>query len=249
MTFFPYTTVGELAAQFPTTVRVFQRRQVEFCCGGHQTLAQVCHDTGITYGLLAVELEHAIRQAPARVTWADRPLSELTDHIAETFHQPLLLEVPRLRALITRLRNHGAAHCRVLTVVGYELRRFEAALLARVTAEKDELFPLIGRIEADGAGVEESRQLGALRRDADMFHQDAARTIRLLRGITDGYEPPSNACAMLRSAYRGLEEFEQLMQLYVHLETHVLFSRAAGRKAADRSGLGEAGSGRPGEAE
>jgi hypothetical protein len=31
----------------------------------------------------------------------------------------------------------------------------------------------------------------------------------------------------LRSLYRGPEEFEQLMQLDVHLETHVLFSRAA----------------------
>ena len=36
-----------------------------------------------------------------------------------------------------------------------------------------------------------------------------------------------NACATLRSLYRGLEEFEQLMELYVHLETHVLFARAA----------------------
>jgi regulator of cell morphogenesis and NO signaling len=96
-----------------------------------------------------------------------------------------------------------------------------------MTAEKDELFPLIDRLEADGPCDEESPRLAALRSDAEMFHQDAARTIRLLRGITDGYEPPSNACATLRSLYRGLEEFEELMQLYVHLETNVLFSRAA----------------------
>ena len=51
--------------------------------------------------------------------------------------------------------------------------------------------------------------------------------IRLLRGITDDYKPPPNGCATLRSLYRGLEEFEQLMQLYVHLETNVLLSRAA----------------------
>ncbi len=69
MTFFPYTTVGEVAAKFPATVRVFQRRKVEFCCGGHQTLAQVCRDTGTPYEILTVELEDAIRQAPARVTW------------------------------------------------------------------------------------------------------------------------------------------------------------------------------------
>ena len=150
MTFFPHTTVGEVAAQFPATVRVFQRRKVEFCCGGHQTLAQVCRDIGTPYEILTVELEHAIRQAPARVTWADRPLSELTDHIAETFHQPLLLELPRLRALITRLQGHGDAHRHLLTVRRAGAARFEAGFLARVTAEASELFPLIDRLEADG---------------------------------------------------------------------------------------------------
>jgi regulator of cell morphogenesis and NO signaling len=227
MTFFPYTTVGEVAAQFPATVRVFKQRKVEFCCGGHHTLAQVCRGIGTSYETLTVELEHAIRQAPARVTWAERPLSELTDHIVEAFHQPLLLELPRLHALIAKLQDHGDAHRRVLTVVGQELSRFEAGLLARVTAEAGELFPLIDRLEAEGPCDEDSSRLGALRTDAELFHQDAARTIRFLRAITDGYEPPSNACAMLRSLYRGLEEFEQLMQLYVHLETHVLLSRAA----------------------
>ena len=227
MTFFPDTTVGELAAQFPATVRVFQRRKVEFCCGGHQTLAEVCREIGTPYETLTLELEQAIRQAPARVTWADRPLSELTDHIVEAFHGPLLLELPRLRGLIARLQGHGDAHRLLLTVVVQELRRFEAGLLARVKAEEDELFPLINRLESDGRCHEESPRLAALRSDADVFHQDAARTIRLLRGITDGYEPPPNACATLRSLCRGLEEFEQLMQLYVHLETNVLLSRAA----------------------
>ena len=129
--------------------------------------------------------------------------------------------------MITRLQEHGDAHSRVLTVVGQELCRFETGLLARVTAEAGELFPLIDRLEADGPCDEDSPRLAAFRTDAELFHQDAARTIRLFREITDGYEPPSNACATLRSLYRGLEEFEQLMQLYVHLETNVLLSRAA----------------------
>ncbi len=226
MPFFPHTTVGEVAAQFPGTVRVFRRRNVEFCCGGHKTLAAVCRDIGIPFEVLTVELEGAIRQAPARVTWADRPLAELTHHIEEAIHQPLLQELPHLRSLITRLRGHSGAQLRVLTVLGQELSRFEAGLLARVTSEKDGLFPLVDRLEANSACVEASSRLAALRGEADIFHQDAARTIRLLRGITNGYEPPSNACATLRALYRGLEEFEQLMQLYVHLETNVLFARA-----------------------
>ena len=196
MMFFPYTTVGEVAAQFPATVRVFQRRKVEFCCGGHQTLAEVCRDIGTPYEILTVELEHAIRHAPARVRWADRPLSELTNHIVEAFHQPLLLELPRLRALITRLQGHGDAHRPVLTVVGQELRRFEARLLGWVTAEEDlELASADrpARCVAGPCGEEWPSARRAPQRRRGVPSGCRAGTIRLLRGITDGYESPSNA--------------------------------------------------------
>jgi regulator of cell morphogenesis and NO signaling len=164
---------------------------------------------------------------PVRTTWADRPLSELTGHIGEAFHEPLLLELPRLRALIASLKRSCDEHCRVPTVVGQELRRFEAGLLARVTAEQDELFPLVGRLDEDGTCHDDSHRLAALRSDAEAFHEEAARTAWLLRTITDGYEPPSNACRTLRALYRGLEELEQLMQLYSQMEGNVLFPRAA----------------------
>ena len=196
MTFCPYHYAGEMAAQVPEAVRVFQQLKV------------------------------AVRR-PARMTWADRPLSELADHIGEAFHQPLLLELPRLRALIASFQRSCDEHCRVPTVVGQELRRFEVGLLARVTAEQDELFPLVRRLDEDGPGDDDSYRLAALRSDAETFHEEAARTAWLLRTITDGYEPPSSACRALRSLYRGLEELEQLMQLYSQLEMNVLFSRAA----------------------
>ena len=200
MTFFPDTTVGELAAQFPATVRVFQRRKVEFCCGGHQTLAQMCRDLGTPYEILTVELEHAICQAPARVTWADRPLSELTDHIVEAFHQPLLLELPRLRALITRLQDHGDAHRRVLTVVGQQLCRFEAGLLARVTAEETELFPLIDRLEADGPCDEDCA--GSLRSAAM-----PKCSIRMPRGRFGSCEGPPTATNRRRTPAQRCARF------------------------------------------
>ena len=59
-------------------------------------------------------LKVAVRR-PARMTWADRPLSELTDHIGEAFHQPLLLELPRLRALIASFQGPCDEHCRMPT--------------------------------------------------------------------------------------------------------------------------------------
>jgi regulator of cell morphogenesis and NO signaling len=80
MTFSPDTTLGELASRFPAAVRVFQRRNVEFCCGGSRTLRELCAETGSPYETLRDELEQAIAEAPPRLTWADRPLSDLTAH-------------------------------------------------------------------------------------------------------------------------------------------------------------------------
>ena len=80
---------------------------------------------------------------PVRTTWAQRPLSELTDHIGEAFHESLRLELPRLSAQIAGLQRPCDEHCRVTAAIGQELRRFEAEVLARVTAEQDELFPVV----------------------------------------------------------------------------------------------------------
>jgi regulator of cell morphogenesis and NO signaling len=225
--FSPDTTIGELAATFPAAVRVFQRRKVEFCCGGTRTLWQLCQDTETSFATLKAELEQAISEAPPRLTWADRPLSELTAHLVFAFHDPLRQELPRLRQLAVKLRTHGESHAQLLTALHRVLTRFESVLLARMAVEEATVFPMIAALETGGCGPEQQQSLAGYQQDADRFRRDARWTMRMLRAMTGDYLPPPNACPTWRALYRGLEEFEQLMQLHVHLETNVLFERAA----------------------
>ena len=225
MTFSPDTTVGELAAGFPGAVKVFQRRNLEFCCGGSLTLRQVCEDTGTPYDSLRAELDLAISQAPRRLTWSDRPLSELAAHIVEAFHDPLRQELPRLRQMTVKLQAHRS-HGQALTAVQRELDRIESLLLKQMAVEEESVFPLIAALDA-ASGGDQQRSFAACQRDADRFRRNARRTLRRLRTVTGGYVPPPNACPTWRALYRALQEFEQLMQLHVHLETNVLFARAA----------------------
>jgi regulator of cell morphogenesis and NO signaling len=227
MMFSPDTTVGELAATFPAAVKVFQRRKVEFCCGGTRTLWQLCQDTDTSFAILQAELEQAINGAPPRLTWADRPLSELTAHIVDAFHDPLRQELPRLRQLVAKLERHGESNGRLLTALHRVLLRFESLLLARMAVEEASVFPLIGALETGCCGPEQQLSLAGYQQDADRFRRDARWTMRMLRAMTGDYLPPPTACPTWRALYRALEEFEQLMQLHVHLETNVLFERAA----------------------
>ena len=69
------------------------------------------------------------------------------------------------------------------------------------TAER-ELFPLIGRLEAGLAHEGDRAHFGRLRAALESDHDEAGRVVRLLRTVTDRYEPPARACATLRGLYR-----------------------------------------------
>jgi len=153
----------------------------------------------------------------------------------ESFHDPLRQELPRLLELAERLRGHGDSHRRVLDTVRDELDRFGASLVLQMSVEERELFPLIERIEQAGPTASDDAALAAMRVRADDFVADTRQTLRILRQITDNYVPPPTACSTLHVLYRALEELEELVQLHVHLESNVLFSRAV-ELASDAGG-------------
>ena len=47
-----------------------------------------------------------------------------------------------------------------------------------------------------------------------------------LREVTDGYQPPAEACTTWRALYHGLAVFEGEMHQHIHIENNILFPRA-----------------------
>ena len=229
MTISPETTAGELARQFPATLKLFRRRGIAVCCGGHRTLGDICRSQSIEFAELAAELSDVTRRSPARPTWNDRPLAELTAHLVDAFHEPLRQELPRLAQLAHDLQGHGDNHRHALAVVHYELTLFSAELEAQMATEERELFPMLVAAEAGGR-VDPA--LARLIADARVSHVEARETLRLLHQSTGGYTPPATACGAVRSLYRSLRDLEALMQLHVHLESNVLFARASALMSA-----------------
>ena len=108
MTVTATTTVAELATAAPATIAVFQRHGIDFCCGGKRPLLDVCAERGLVCDALIAELHAATAApAPARLTWDQRPLAELTAHIVESFHDPLREELPRLIAMARTMVTIG----------------------------------------------------------------------------------------------------------------------------------------------
>jgi regulator of cell morphogenesis and NO signaling len=97
-------TVGEIAAEYPATVRVFQRHNIDFCCGGKLPLREACESRGVAAEQVLQELAEATSGRPAGSTdWNTAPLAGLIDHIVTTHHEYLKSELPRLADMLGKV--------------------------------------------------------------------------------------------------------------------------------------------------
>lgn len=230
MTINERTAIGEIAAAVPSSVRVFQRHGIDFCCGGKRALGEVCNEQGLSLAETVAEIETSARQAADDHDWTTEPLAKLTEHIVAAYHDPLREELPRLQAMAAKVaRVHGARRS-YLARISEIVDLLTDDLLSHMGKEEAMLFPTIRAAEkgtADAAWV--AAPISAMERE----HDHAGVLLEDLRRLTNGYVAPEWGCATVRALYSGLEELDATMHVHVHLENNVLFPRA--RRHAERA--------------
>jgi regulator of cell morphogenesis and NO signaling len=219
------TTVADIAAAFPSTVRVFQRHNIDFCCGGKIPLVAACERQGIPFEELVGALEASARHpAEDDRDWNREPLHALIDHIVLSYHEPLREELPRLESMAAKVsRVHGANEARLARVESI-VSELSAELQSHMRKEESVLFPAIRTIE-EGRGCS-AAPISAPVAVMEDEHDRAGALLSELRTITDGYAVPVWGCATFRALYQGLYELEADMHVHVHLENNILFPRA-----------------------
>lgn len=218
------TTIAEIATALPSSVRVFQRHNIDFCCGGRKPLGDVCRNQGLTFEAIAGEIEAS---GASRLTsdrdWSGVALHSLISHIQTTYHEPLREELSRLEMMAAKVAAvHGNKDPR-LTRVSKIVAELSADLRGHMEKEDLILFPGIEAVEAGRRAVTRIEgPISAMEHE----HDRAGALLAELRETTGGYQPPEWGCATLRALYHGLAELEAAMHVHVHLENNVLFPRA-----------------------
>lgn len=218
------TTVAEIAAALPSSVRVFERHHIDFCCGGKQPLGDACRDHGLALDTIADEIAASTQKpADSGENWGKAPLAALTAHIVRTYHDALREELPRLETMAVKVAQaHGRKDAR-LERIAEIVDALSDDLQSHMRKEELVLFPAIDALEARGqASMRIDAPIAAMEHD----HDHAGELLAELRWLTSGWQPPQWGCATLRALYAGLSELEAAMHLHVHLENNVLFPRA-----------------------
>ncbi|SRR5579884_28655 len=224
-------TLGALAAENPRAIRVFEKYQIDFCCGGGRPVEQACRERGISIDQLLAEIQEAALIKEER-DWQRDPLSELTGYIIARHHGYLRKELPEISGMIEKvIAAHGLNHGDSLLPLRRTFADLAAELSNHMMKEERVLFPLIEQMErAAGLGAAPPPAPGgSVNNPIRMMqheHDDAAAALGQMRRVTSDYAVPEDGCATYHALFQRLQELEADLHEHIHLENNVLFPRA-----------------------
>lgn len=214
----PNHTVGQLASTLSGASRVFHRRGLDFCCGGHVSLGQACASAGLDVDSVIAEIQDEAQKPGSFERWDERALPEVIDHVLERFHEPHRQELPRLLAMARKVEEVHAEKRACPRGLAAHLERLGEEMELHMQKEEQILFPLL----RSGRGRMAAMPIQVMEQE----HRDHGKGLERLRELTDDYTPPPEACGTWNALYLGLAEFERELMEHIHTENNILFPRA-----------------------
>lgn len=148
------------------------------------------------------------------LTWSERPLAELVEHILTRYHATLERDLAQLLRLAQTPDEPEPS----LPAVRRALDALTEDLLEHMAKEERILFPWILRGDGRNAGA----PIAVMQQD----HRRATALLAHLRECTRGFEVPDDATPTWRELVRTLRRVVADLNDHMLLEDHVLFPRA-----------------------
>jgi regulator of cell morphogenesis and NO signaling len=225
------STVGQLAAEVPASIRIFEEWRIDYCCGGATPLTDACAAAGKTVGEFLAALKAAAVAPSAARDWSSQSLEAIASHLVDAYHRYTREELQTLLTLSKKVLGvHGERHSELTGVLAAVID-LGNDMLPHMMKEEQVLFPFVQRLEQS---IEDGTPpptpfFATVKNPIHMMmmeHERVGEILAHLRSLTGGYETPADACFSYRELYRRLAEFEAKTHEHVHIENNVYFPRA-----------------------
>ncbi len=221
--------VGQVAARQPEAIHILQQHGIDYCCGGDKSLDAACRDAGIDVQEVLAQIERAEpAESEAHGDGLDASLTKLCDHIEQTHHAFLRVQLPLLTQLIDKVVDTHGQHHPELRDVRRVFGELRAELEPHMMKEERILFPAVRALEQASHRV--AFPFGSVQNPIRMMeheHDNAGQGLRRLRELTGGFAAPDDACNAYRGLYEVLAKLEADLHEHIHKENNILFPRAA----------------------
>lgn len=211
-------TLGNLACDIPGATRLFHAFNLDFCCGGQQSLRAAAERRGLEPEKIAAELQSLQSHKGSAHDWRLEPNHLLIAHILSRYHARHREQLPELIRLASRVEQVHGERRDCPNGLADHLRDMQQELESHMLKEEQILFPML----LEGLGQQTSGPVSVMRFEHDHHGLALERLLDLTAHIT----PPEDACNTWRALYRGLQELRSDLMQHIHLENNVLFVKA-----------------------
>ncbi|HNU13902.1 MAG TPA: iron-sulfur cluster repair di-iron protein, partial [Chitinophagaceae bacterium] len=225
-------TLGQIAAKDLRKVEIFRKYGLDFCCGGKKTVKEACRDNGLDEMKIEQELQQLDRiSSPHPIPYNDWSLDFLSDYIVNSHHSYVKKNLPDIRAYAEKVMQvHGNRHAELLPIY-HLVEEVYSEMMNHMVKEERVLFPYIKELVVAKSN---SQPLQAAHFETvqnpinmmEMEHEAVGENLAQIRELSNNYSLPEDACASYSLLYQMLNEFEEDLQLHVHLENNILFPKA-----------------------
>jgi len=225
-------TIGSFVAEDFRTAAVFSKFNIDFCCKGNRTVTEVCEKQNIDADTLLQNVYDVLQSdSNGSIDFNSWPLDLLADYIEKTHHRYVEEKSQVLVAFLDKLcKVHGANHPELFRI--NELFIGCAGELAQhMKKEELVLFPFVKRMvkTKESDGVLSQPSFGTVSNPIAMMmheHDNEGERFREIAALTNGYNPPADACTTYKVTFAMLKEFEEDLHKHIHLENNILFPKA-----------------------
>ena len=210
-------SLGELALAIPRASALFRRYDLDYCCGGKQTLARAAGRKALDVEALEAELS-ALAARPVEKAWHAAPLGEIVDHIIVRYHDMHREQLPELILQATKVERVHADKPGVPRGLTRHLTALHNELSSHMMKEEQILFPMIKR----GMGTQAAGPISVMESE----HDDAGELVEVIKHITNNVTPPPEACTTWIALYNGINVMIDDLMEHISLENNALFPRA-----------------------
>ena len=224
-------TVGQLAAETPASIRVFEAWKIDYCCGGRTPLATACEAAGKSVDEFYAELDRAAATPDPSRDWSGDTLGAMASNIVTMYHAYTREELQTLAPIAAKVLSVHGERRPELAEVAALLRDVTNDMLPHMLKEEQVLFPYVQQLENAVAtgGPAPTPFFGTVKNPVRMMmleHDRVGELLARLRVVTEDYTPPASACFSYRELYRRLAELELRTHEHIHVENNIYFPRA-----------------------
>jgi regulator of cell morphogenesis and NO signaling len=226
-----------IALAQPATIRVFERYNLDYCCGGRRPLAEACAEAAIELPAVLDALNKATEAGePATPEFTSATATELIRLIVTTHHAFVRSELPRLLPLAAKVAARHGTNRPETVEIDRNLRQLADELIFHLNKEERILFPYVEALEKHqlGTGAVPQSCFATVESPIQAMiteHEAAGGLLAQMRAAADGFTPWPGSCPTVAGLYHGLDGFERDLHRHVHLENNLLFPKAIALEA------------------